>query len=145
MHPSFYNFSRYDIVDKSNDKVTSFGNENGKLLVVVTNEYVEIMYKTLLDNILNAIHSTEENTYIIIINERYKLSTLPHFDSYLSVICLGIKPLYIGLNLEHSYFQTKAVGDRRYLFGPKLSDINGTMEYKKALWTVLKKEYILDQ
>ena len=144
MDSAFYNFPRYDIIENDkNIKTKSHWNNEGEILILVTDEYEREELKSLLHKILAAIQSNESNTSIIQIpkNERIKVIDLSSYENCHTVIIMGIRPLEIGLNLQHKLFELNRLNGRNILFSPGLDDLNDNMEFKKHLWAALKEHF----
>ena len=143
MDSSFYNFPLYDIIENDVSSAKIHWNESGKLLVIVSEEYEQAELKSFLEKILESVHATEANTSIIQISQhsKIKLIDLPSYENCDSIICIGIHPLDIGLNIENRYFEVTSLNEKRILFSPQLTDLQSNLEYKKLLWSALKEHY----
>ncbi|MDG2449677.1 MAG: DNA polymerase III subunit psi [Saprospiraceae bacterium] len=147
MHLSFYNFKRYDIIENSIEIEHKVHWKNdASTLVIVTSDYQNPELKILLHKILNAINCSEENTCLIELQEthRLKLIDLTQYHSAHSIICIGLKPLELGLNIEANLFHKKSLLNKSMLFSPSLSELEQNLDYKKMLWAELKNHFTIE-
>ncbi len=60
------------------------------------------------------------------------------------LVCFGISPMALGININVNYYQPVPLGDTIMIFSEDLSELSRRKEKKKALWMALKATFFKD-
>lgn len=112
-----------------------------KIWIIIDVREDDEQHRTLLGKILMAVgKSLDEDTCTLIYdNKPFQLSALASSHHPQIVLCFGIAPSEIGLNIVDTKYQRMTLGETVYLFADAMSKITADQSAKKNLWSVLQK------
>lgn len=97
--------------------------------------------KDLLDKILAATHLPEEQIcHLSIDKESIALGPLVTVEHKLLVLCFGLTPDQVGLQIKAPSYKPFTLFDMTCVFMDELAQFNREANLKKYLWNLLKSE-----
>ena len=98
-------------------------------------------HRSLLEKILMAVNKSLDEDTCTLINDQipFHLSALTSSHKPQMVLCFGISPSNLGLNVMNHKYQSMELDDTAYLFADTMSKITSDQSAKKNLWSVLQK------
>ena len=110
-------------------------------IIIHDHEYDEAE-EILLDKILASVGQSKEKSSLHLIGtEQIKLNMS---QSNSLILCFGVDPKQLGLNIDPSPYILKTVNKQTFLFSHTLKELPNHTGYRKALWSALKKFYNVD-
>jgi DNA polymerase III psi subunit len=118
-------------------------NEGNSILVLLKKKDSKMENIELIKNILKPLQLTLENIQMEILEENVILGkSLPTYEK---IICFGINPSEIGLNINFRAYTIHPMGKTKMLFSHALNDLAPNAEYKKLLWQSLQLMFDLNK
>jgi hypothetical protein len=141
----------FSLPEAQKQELELLGNNQKAILVVLrVTEWNQAMH-TFLGKILGAVQvNVDEDTHCLNITNHASISfsQLHQKHPYQRVICFGLKPKELGLNIEETMYRPFTLSDVQWLFAHNLQTIyeerqEGKKQMAGALWKALKEMFEL--
>ncbi len=114
------------------------------LLVLLDSELTSDL-REFLSKILSAVHYDITNTTLTNVNDlpNKRFTYLEQNIRFKKVICFGISPEAINLNINSIKYRPLAIGDKTLLFSESLFKVQEDKEKKAKLWNALQALFMV--
>lgn len=134
--PYFLDFTLMDIPERHSWDPSSINDK--KCIVLVDDTIITPEQSDLLNKILSSIGLNAETEVCIEQFSSKKVFPLSQIDKEFKVICFGLNPSHLGLQIEATANKLVTLDNKEILFTASLPDLENTKEEKMKLWGALK-------
>lgn len=146
LNTAFFDFTVYNISDTENFNQLVSGDNQRRILIGFLDEQHE-MLELFLNKIISAAKIDLEKDCLILrgSQENFSIPTLAQIKSFHKIekaVLFGLTGKDLGLNIETHLYIPFAFNNCQFMFADKLSDIENSVERKKALWNGLQTLFL---
>jgi DNA polymerase III psi subunit len=137
------NSTVFKLPDLKNSLSQVHGKGLRQLLVVCDNSTFTDDDETTLKKLIGAIkHDFENDIYLIYVNKQQNIHLSSLNLPIEKVLCFGVKPEEIGLNINEMMYTILDFENLQILFSDSIQTINSTPSKKSELWQLLQQMFL---
>lgn len=141
----FNDIDKYELVEDQSIAINDWPAEQNQWIILCYEHEFGSEQKTLLAKILNAIQLDLNDCIVRKLkkDDKLKLSQIPIHRESVNIFCFGINPINLGLQIDVRIYKRFHISNKNLVFCHSLVDLDKNQEAKKALWTLLKNEFLI--